>query len=117
MIVTQIAEDKIAVPFDHRKQVVEVVGNTARETAYGFHLLCLAKLLFQLPSFGKIFHNHLQVFGFTFFIEPHAAAQTHRELSSIFSFPLHFDSLDASLALDVLHEIKPISVVDVDVRR
>src|ERR1700736_4666106 len=37
--------DELEVPGDHHKQVVEIVGDAARELADGLHLLALVKLL------------------------------------------------------------------------
>ena len=39
---------QIAVPFDDRQQIVEVVSNSASKLSDRFHLLCLTKLIFEL---------------------------------------------------------------------
>ena len=48
-------QQKLGVAGDDHQQIVEVVGNAAREAADGFHLLRLAELLFQSAMLGYVF--------------------------------------------------------------
>ena len=43
----EIGEQQLAVPQNHRQQIVEVVRHAAGQPADGFHLLRLVKLLLQ----------------------------------------------------------------------
>ena len=47
-------EEKFRVAGNHHQQVVEVVRDAAGETAHGFHLLGLAKLLLEGAAFGDV---------------------------------------------------------------
>ena len=53
-------QQKLAVAGDHHQQIVEVVGNAAGQAADGFHLLGLAKLLFQRAMLGHILGEQLE---------------------------------------------------------
>src|SRR3981189_283977 len=46
LVIVRRIFDEFQVPGNHRKQVVEIVRDAARELADGFHLLALMKLLF-----------------------------------------------------------------------
>ena len=41
-------DQQIAVPANHRQQIIEIVRHAAREPAHGFHLVGLAQPLFEL---------------------------------------------------------------------
>ena len=50
----QVAQDHVAVAGYYRQQIVEVVCHAAGEPSDCFHLLRLAKLVFELPAFRDI---------------------------------------------------------------
>src|SRR5207253_2915546 len=51
---SKFVESHLTIAHDDGEQVVEVVGDAARELADGFHLLGLAVLFFELLAFGDI---------------------------------------------------------------
>ena len=44
---------------DHRQQIVEIMGDAARQVADGLHLLGLQQRLFRLPALGDLRHQLL----------------------------------------------------------
>src|SRR4051812_18981305 len=52
---SKVFQDQVAESNDRRQQIVEVMGDSARQDANCLHLLRLAKLLLELPSVGNVF--------------------------------------------------------------
>ena len=49
-----------AVSQDDGHDVIEIMSDSSGQSAHGFHLLCLAKLLFQCSRFGDVLRNPAQ---------------------------------------------------------
>src|SRR5438045_4269464 len=56
-----IVEDEVGAAADHRQQIIEVVGDTAREASHCLHLLCLAKLALETLASGQVVDESLGV--------------------------------------------------------
>jgi hypothetical protein len=59
MIEIKALEDDFGISADHHEQIVEVVGDSAGQTANGFHFLGLAELVFKHAAVGDILGNGL----------------------------------------------------------
>ena len=61
LVPADLIENQVAVADDGREHVVEVVGDAARESADGLHLLGLPELVFQPFPCGDVFNEHLEL--------------------------------------------------------
>ena len=78
---------------DDREQVVEVVGDAARELADGFHFLRLAQRVFERPLFRDVFGHHLEAEQVALLATHGPAAQAHDDAMAVLALPLDFDAL------------------------
>src|ERR1700722_16430037 len=88
---------------DH-EQIVEVVRDAAREAPYGFHFLCLAKLIFESAPVGYVFSNRFEHVGGLVGAAHRAAADADGNRAAIFALPAHFDSIEAAAAAEVFDQ-------------
>ena len=98
----QLLEQDFGVAVDDHQQVVEVVGDAARQAPDGFHFLRLPELFFQLAALGNVLGDQFQNFFPLLGAAGGAAAEPHRDRPSVLVFPLHFRAVQAIPSADIL---------------
>src|SRR5579871_6355607 len=90
-----IVEEHLSIPHDDAQKIIEVVRDSSRQQAHSFHLLRLAKLILEIPSFGNVFHNDFEMRERTILSADSPSAQPNREDLAIFAFPIDFGAVHA----------------------
>src|ERR1019366_1039243 len=79
---------KLCVPADNHEQVVEIVGDSARQSANGFHLLGVLKLLLERSMFGNILNKDFEPARKLVIIWQAPPTESQRYRFSVFTLPL-----------------------------
>ena len=83
----------------------------ARETAYCFHLLRLAQLLFQAPPFGHVFSKQFEYEAASPTIRYRAAGNANYRSGSVVAFPVRSQPLKRFCRTKEIGEGEPLIVV------
>ena len=113
----EFVKHQLTVALDDGEQIVEVVRDAAGQAAYGFHLLGLAQLLFQSPTFGNILGDHLEAQRLTAFVLEGIATQANGYLSSIFTLPPQFATFETSRFVVGMDYGRTLLRIGIDVAR
>src|SRR5205807_2171028 len=78
---------------DDGEQVIEVVGDAARELADRLHLLRLAQLVLQHAPLGHVLRERLEAIDRAVAPPQRPAAQPHKDLPAVPALPRDLDAL------------------------
>ena len=84
----------LAVTGDDREQIVEVVRNPARQATHSFHLLGVAKLLFEALTLSDVDHGRHGSQLIAFRIENRPAARQYSARFALFGNDHHLHVAD-----------------------
>ncbi len=106
---------KVVIALYDCEQIIEIVRNPSGKTAYGFHLLCLPELFFQLPPFRKIFDDAFSPSQFARFIVQSSPTNPNGNRFAILALPLDLSLHDPPSPERLVDQTRPVLRIMIDV--
>ena len=110
----QTFQQELRVARNHHQQIVEVMRDAARQTSDGFHLLRLAKLLFEGAALGTSSANSSNTTPPSRPLETERPETRTTVVRAIFAFPFRGQSFEGLGGAQKVGELEPLVVVGVE---